>query len=358
MSVRRWVTFGVLCLAQFVAVALQGASKIDATTTHLIGLLTNVPNAAAHRYRATDDFGRTLDCLKIIELAPGDYLGVYHTLRDREFQLHLGRSTNLLHWSHCTVLDQRASQGAIWRGPRGDFLLAYEVNVPKAVIIRLRHYVNLDALLNARFDREIDLPRTLAPTAEGTPSFERVELDGDLATSRIDLRIHYYREQKVDRAARGTLLGFTNWTAGPVPEIDEVLYGYGVKGNIGDRDQFVFAGRKFLIQEGQFRPGDWATWEIFLIDDLDKNAVPVRVKTHAGSRSFANPAVTRLRDPRREMVPCRDALSPQPGQRARGSRHAHLRGAGGTVRFSAAASGRFRRAARPAQPQQWFPVPG
>lgn len=287
----------LLCLALFVAGPLGGAPKIDPVTTRLVALLTNVPNATAHRYRATDEHGRTLDCLKIIELGPGDYLGVYHTLRDREFQLHLGRSTNLLHWSHRAVLDQRASQGAIWHGPRGDFLLAYEVNVPKAVIIRLRHYANLDALLNARFDREFDLPRTLAPTAEGTPSFERVQLEGDLATSRIDLRIHYYLEQKVDRAARGTLLGFTNWTARPDPEIDETLYGYGVQGNIGDRDEFRFAGRKFLIQEGQFRPGDWATWEIYLIDEADMNAVPLRVRTHGGSRSFANPNVTRLRDP-------------------------------------------------------------
>lgn len=294
---RRWVTCGILCLALFVEVTLQGAPKIDATTARLIALLTNVPNATAYRYRATDDHGRSLDCLKIIELVPGDYLGVYHTLRDREFQLHLGRSTNLLHWSHRTVLDQRASQGAIWHGPRGDFLLAYEVNVPKAVIIRLRHYANLDALLNARLDREIDLPRTLAPTAEGTPSFERVQLNGDLTTSRIDLRIHYYRDMKVDRAARGTLLGFTNWTARPEPEIDEALHGYGVQGNIGDRDEFVFAGRKFLIQEGQIKPNDWISWRVYLIDDSGRGALGMPVQTHGGSRSFANPAATRLRDP-------------------------------------------------------------
>ena len=294
---RRWVTIGVFCLALFVAVALQGAPKIDPVTTRLVALLTNVPNATAHRYRAMDDQGRTLDCLKIIELAPGDYLGVYHTLRDREFQLHLGRSTNLLHWSHRAVLDQRASQGAIWRGPRGDFLLAYEVNVPKAVIIRLRHYANLEALLTARFDREMDLPRTLAPTAEGTPSFERVELNGDLATSRIDLRIHYYRDMKVDRAARGTLLGFTNWTATHDHDIDDALKGWGVAGNIGDRDEFMFAGRKFLIQEGQLKPNDWTSWRVYLIDDSGLGALIIPVQSHGGSRSFANPAVTRLRDP-------------------------------------------------------------
>ena len=163
---RRCVALLRLGFALCLTGSLHAAPAPDATTARLISLLTNVTNATAHRYRATDDQGRTLDCLKIIELAPGDYLGVYHTLREREFQLHLGRSTNLLHWTHHTVLDQRSSQGALWHGPRGDFLLAYEVNVPKAVIIRLRHYANLDALLHARSDREIDLPRTLAPTAK------------------------------------------------------------------------------------------------------------------------------------------------------------------------------------------------
>ena len=282
----------VLCLTG----SLDAAPSPDATTARLSSLLANVTNATAHRYRATDDHGRTLDCLKIVELAPGDYLGVYHTLHEREFQLHLGRSTNLLHWSHRAVLDQRASQGALWHGPRGDFLLAYEVNVPKAVLIRLRHYADLDALLHARFDREIDLPRTLAPTAEGTPSFERVELNGDLATSRIDLRIHYYREMKVDRAARGTLLGFTNWTARTEPSIDEALEVHGVRGNIGDRDHVEFGGRKYLVQEGQLARNDWTAWRVFLLDDAGAQAWPIPVQTHAGSRSFANPAVTRLRN--------------------------------------------------------------
>ena len=293
---RRGIAVLLLCCALICPESLRAAPAPDAATARLISLLANVTNAPAHRYRATDDHGRTLDCLKIIELTPGDYLGVYHTLREREFQLHLGRSTNLLHWNHRAVLDQRSSQGALWQGPRGDFLLAYEVNVPKAVIIRLRHYANLDALLHARFDREIDLPRTLAPTAEGTPSFERVELNDDLATSRIDLRIHYYREMTVDRAARGTLLGFTNWTARIEPSIDRALEVHGVRGNIGDRDHVEFSGRKYLVQEGQLTPHDWTSWRVFLLDYAGTQAWPIPVQTHAGSRSFANPAVTRLRD--------------------------------------------------------------
>lgn len=83
--------------------ARAAAPRIDPVTTRLVSLLANVTNATTYRYRATDDAGRTLDCLKIHELAPGDYLGVYHTLRHREFQLHLARSTNLLHWTHRAV---------------------------------------------------------------------------------------------------------------------------------------------------------------------------------------------------------------------------------------------------------------
>ena len=281
---------------------LLGHSSLAAETNppaSLLSLLSQVTNAPLHRYQARDDSGRTLDCLQIVEIAPADYLGVYHTLKNGAFQLHLGHSTNLLHWSHHTVLDEASSQGALWRGPKGDFLLAYEVNVPDAVVMRLRHYPDRAALEQARFDRTLDLPRTLAPTAEGTPSFERVELGDDLATSRIDLRLHYYRNQRVDRAARGTLLGFTNWSARTEAVIDTALARHGVRGNIGDRSHFRFQDRDYLLQEGQLRPNDWTSWRIYLLEPSAKPLVAheVPIHTHGGSKSFANPSITRLRDP-------------------------------------------------------------
>jgi len=85
-----------------------------------------------------------------------------------------------------------------------------------------------------------------------------------------------------------------------VPAIDAALEAHGVRGNIGDRDPITFDGRNYLIQEGQLAVGDWTAWRLFLLDEASAGgtmAWPIPVQTHAGSRSFANPAVTRLRDP-------------------------------------------------------------
>ena len=222
--------------------AAESASSLQ-PIDQLAALLSDVTKATVHRYGARDDQGRTLDCLKIFEIARGDYLGIYHTREKGVFRLHAAQSTNLIDWRHRAELDAHASQGALWRGANGGFYLAYEHDVPKAVNIRLRHWPNLTALLSGQCDREIDLPRTLAPTAEGTPSFERVDEGVSPDQSRIDLRIHYYREMKVDRAARGTLVGFTNWSAKVAPEIDAALEARGAHGNIGDRDHVRFQNR-------------------------------------------------------------------------------------------------------------------
>lgn len=268
----------------------------------LAALLSDVTKAAAHRYAARDDRGRTLDCLKIFELGPGDYLGIYHAMEKGVFRLHAAHSTNLLDWQHRVELDAHASQGALWREKSGGFYLAYEHDVPKAVNIRLRHYANLASLWSGRFAREVDLPRTLAPTAEGTPSFDRVEEGSSPDQARVDLRIHYYREMKVDRAARGTLTGFTNWHATVEPAVDTALEARGVRGNIGDRDHIEFQGRSWLIQEGQLVRDDWASWRIYLLDPSASLCRELPIRTHRGSTSFANPSVTRLRDPQGRRI--------------------------------------------------------
>ena len=269
-----------------------------AAIADLIERLGNVTNATAFRYGARDDRGAPLDCLKILELGPGDYLGVYHALREKVFHLHVARSTNLLEWRRVATLDEHASQGSLWRGSNGVFLVAYERDTPRAANVRLRHYENLAALQAGKFSREFDAPRTLAPSAEGTPSFERVAWGGVPERSRIDLRLHYYRDQKADRAATGTMFGFTNWVAAPDPAINAPLEARGVAGNIGDRDRFEWGGRGYLLQEAQMRSRDWTSWRLYLFDAQTMELWPVEVRTHRGSRSFANPTVTPLHDGR------------------------------------------------------------
>jgi hypothetical protein len=293
-ALRKWL---LLCQLGF-AFSLRCSAASFPSGPALAERLGAVTNAAAFRYAAHDDRQAPLDCLKIIQIAPADYLGIHHALQNRVFHLHVSRSTNLLHWRRAATLDEHASQGTLWRAEDGGFLVAYERDTPQAVNMRVRHYEGLAALLEGKFGREFDVPRTLAPTAEGTPDFDRIEWNGAPERSRIGIRFHFYREMKVDRAATGVLLGFTNWSAAPDPAINTPLERLGVEGNIGDRDGFDFAGRRWFVQEAQMKRGDWTSWRLFLFDAQTMEHWPVSVRTHRGSRSFANPTVTRLRDPR------------------------------------------------------------
>jgi hypothetical protein len=302
----RLVATGLVMLLVLGGIAPEvraAAAEPTAAIAGMIERLSDVTNATAFRYAARDDRGAPLDCLKILQLGPGDFIGVYHALREKVFYLHVARSTNLLEWRRVATLDEHASQGALWRGSNGVFLVAYEKDTPRAANVRLRCYENLAALLAGSFTRQFDVPRTLAPTAEGTPSFERVTWGEGPERSRIELRLHYYREKKVDRAATGTLVGFTNWVATPDPAINAPLEARGVAGNIGDRDRFDWGGRSYLLQEAQLRPHDWASWRLFLFDAQTMECRPVPVRTHRGSSSFANPTVTPVRDARgRELL--------------------------------------------------------
>ncbi|GAB4456512.1 MAG: hypothetical protein OHK0029_14610 [Armatimonadaceae bacterium] len=263
----------------------------------LAAYLGNVTGALASRYGLKDNRNSTLDCLKIVMASPGDYLGVAHALRNDVFELNLVHSTDLFTWTQIATLDTHASQGELHRNPDGSYLVAYEHDEPNSNFIRLRRYANRTALEANRYAAQITLGRTLAPTAEGTPSFDRV------TPEEISLRFHYYRNADVDRAARGILRNWQRWQPAPDESINRAIEAFGVQGNIGSRSRFVLNGTPYYLQEGQGAKNDWASWRLYLVEggeDQDKRkAVAIPMKTHAGSTSFANPAITVLDEPGR-----------------------------------------------------------
>lgn len=254
----------------------------------LTNRLGDVTKALSHRYGAKDDQGKTLDCLKIAALPDGTYLGVSHALTEGVFHLRLSRSTDLLTWSYIATLDTHASQGELTAQPDGSFWLAYEHDEPNSCFVRLRHYASRALLEKGKFASETTLGRTLAPTAEGTPSIESVR------ANEIRLRFHYYRNGDVDRAASGILRGPGQWQTKIESELNAAVEAHGVKGNIGGRTRFTAQGKTWYLQEGQLRKNDWASWRIFLLESNTQKAVPVPIKTHGGSSSFANPGVCTL----------------------------------------------------------------
>jgi hypothetical protein len=136
----------------------------------------------------------------------------------------------------------------------------------------------------------------LAPSAEGTPSFEST--NGDSAK----LRLHYYRERDVDRAASGEFRGRGRWDAKVDERWNQGLEALGIKGNIGGRTKFRLAGKDWYIQEGQLAKNDWASWRLWLIDSKSLAPISIPVRTPGGSLSFANPHAVRIGTSREELL--------------------------------------------------------
>jgi hypothetical protein len=131
----------------------------------------------------------------------------------------------------------------------------------------------------------------------------QLRLDADVDASRIELGLHYHRDCQVDRQARGNLTGFRAWTTAIDPELGAAVEraaaaaGEQIGGNIGDRDHLRYRGRDYDLVEAQSRRGDFASWRVCLYDRAAGTAQRLSIVTHGGSRAFANPTATMLRDP-------------------------------------------------------------
>jgi hypothetical protein len=285
-------------------VALTLAARA-ADTDRLISHLESVPSAEASVYQLKDSNGARMDCLKVFQGVgdeyAGVYYGVYHNLTNSVLVAHLARSTDLLNWTHVTALDTHASQPTIRACDGGAYVLAYEKDAPDSVWIRMRFYKNLQDLLRGQFQKQFDIPRTLAPTAEGTPSFESVQLsDNGIDTSEIQIRFHYYKNRDVDQLARGTLKDFKAWEAEPLAEINSELRNKGWLGNLGDRDRLMWQGRAYYLQEIQQARGDWSSWRLCLCDDKGMPIRTLSIRTHKGSTAFSNPSATWITDSQKQ----------------------------------------------------------
>ena len=268
-------------------------------TMPLAALLGDVRAASAFRYDARDSAGNRMDTAKVIPGPAGGYLAVYHSGE----VCHLATSSDLMEWTHRAVVDEPATQPTIAATGGGGLLTAAEFNDGHGGRLRIRHWSTLDALLAGRPTREFLAPRSLSACNEGTPSIRRVGLDGGPDRSRIELGLHYHRACQVDRQARGTLTGFRTWTAATDPELDAAVEraaaaaGERIGGNIGDRDHLRHLGRDYDLIEAQGRRGDFATWRVYLHDRTAGTTERLEIVTHNGSKAFANPTATPLRDP-------------------------------------------------------------
>jgi hypothetical protein len=283
-------------------ILISSNSATNASQTDLlIHHLEAVTATNLRIYKLKSNKGRGMDCLKIFQPLSdenkGSYFGVYHHLNNGKFGIHLTKSTDLRTWQDIKLLDNNASQATIYPCEEGSFLLAYEKDAPNSCWIRLRYYTSMTHLLDGRHSEERDIPRSLAPTAEGTPSFESVTIGKNgIEQSEIHLRFHFFKRARVDQLATGTLTNFKHWQAAPSNNINQTLINGGWKGNLGDRDSFRWKGQTYYLQETQRKRGDWSSWRINLCDEQGMPIHTLTFKTDKHSRAFANPNVTWVTD--------------------------------------------------------------
>jgi hypothetical protein len=268
----------------------------SATEERLRELIENVTEA---RYvvRARDSTGAGMDTAKITEDPAGGYLAVYHALRQGVFSVLLATSDDLISWTRRAELGRNASQPFITVLPDRSYLLAWEAHGRGYNWLSFRRYADRAGLLAARPARVFDAPHTQVPErqwAEGTPNVYAAWVDQDGERSIIDVGFHYFRDGRVDRQARGTLINFGRWSTRREPDLDAAVLAHDVRGNIGDRDALVLAGERFTLIEGQQVNGDFGSWRTFLYSHRTGQATPLAPRTPGGSRAFANPAMTAL----------------------------------------------------------------
>lgn len=274
------------------------------------GLLEDVTTATDYCYDAKDNQGRGLDAIKIIENPEGGYLGIYHFKIGGIFQVRLGNSTDLLHWTYIRTVEQYASQPTIAQAPNGAYIVAFEKEDASSHL-QFRYYSNLSTLIDGPPDATLDAQRTLSSLHEGTPNVYNVTIKGSTLNACIGF---HYDSGSVDNAAVGWLtIPLDNpqnivWNnTKPLTRYNQELRdNYEVRGNIGDRDYGRVFGRNFTLQEANLLPRAeesinrtryWASWRIFLYDHSTNNFTMLNIKTHKGSTSFGNPTFTWLKSP-------------------------------------------------------------
>ncbi len=326
---------GVLAVAPAASAGPSRQQRAKARVA-LKQIVERVDETTAHRFGAHDDLGAPLQGLKVEQIG-GRYIGVYHSPGDGRYNVHVATSTNLIDWTRQATLDTDASQPTIQAMPGGSIIVVYEKTLlldllPRAdfptgllgpldildspfnrIRLRFRYYRSVDALLSGDFSRQFTAPRTLSPTAEGTPSITDAKLRRGLTSrSRIEVGMHYYADldhngtSDADRAATGVLTNFKTWKAKPKPDLNTEMRTLKVvhagfsgppMGAIGDRDQIILDGVRLELQEAQYVPGDYSSWRTFLIDPRSRVPRPLEIVTEGGSHSFGNPTATALTSP-------------------------------------------------------------
>jgi hypothetical protein len=276
----------------------------------LMSMLENVSGADGVQYNLRDNQGIPMDALKVIDSPDGSgYIGIYHRgysgNHPKPLQVRLATSKNLRVWQFRTKIENHASQGTIeTTSDRKGFLVAFEKDLLRGDLavgsfIKVKYYSNFNRLLKNQADRSVDLDRKLSHHNEGTPNFYGIELKPDISHSWIGIGFHYL--DGVDHESYGSLVNFSRWdphTDGDV-ELNAKFQNLGssfMTGNLGDRDQFYYLGKPYLIIEAQSTGNDFESFSPYLYD-REENKLAILyldIPLTRDKYGLGNPTVTNI----------------------------------------------------------------
>lgn len=274
----------VLLIITLIFSSLVFSQASDTSRAKLHILIDSVENADVYQYDTKDNLNNSMDAAQIISNPNGGFMSVYHHYINGQPRVFIATSSDFLTWTIVDTLAFNASQPTMAIASDGGYIVAWEQEPSNH--IRIVYYNSLANLFSGTATNSYDVTRTLSTCAEGTPNIYSA------SSTFIDLGFHYYDNCNVDKQARGTLTNFTTWNASVVPSFDNALLFWGVQGNIGDREQFVYDNYEFALIEGQYIMNDFGSFRTFIYDYQTGNAEELEIITHNGSTAFANPTIT------------------------------------------------------------------
>ena len=270
-------------------------------STYLLGAVDKVPPATSV-FGLEDNLGQPMDCLRIIALQSGSYLGVYQVGSGNHFVVDLAVSSDLRTWRELQTLQQNASQPDLVAAG-GGFLLATEATTEAgsfsgAHYVNVRYYPSVASLILGQSARALVLPHRLAKPGsgvEGTPFIVAADMRGGLDHSAITITFHYLSADLVDREGVGVLTDFSTWSAQEDEPLDEALIHVGLDGKHGDRSFAPGSDSDLEMVEAQRDSA--SPWEVYLYNRLSGAVTSLPIRTPGASRSFANPTIACVPNP-------------------------------------------------------------
>jgi|EP00945_MAST-04E_sp_MAST-4E-sp1_P002858 hypothetical protein len=317
--------FPLLLLA--VAVTIASASN---PANSVVPLFSNVLSAKDYRYDLKDSAGLQMSCIHVdairgdTALWGGDkYLGLYHTMVGKQFNVRLASSKDLMTWTFRRTIVENGDMPFLKRVDGEDkdgwLLLTHEqwMNPNSQLPSRLgfKLFYNESELLMGNHFNSFVAPLSVGSYSrlEGTPSVygaERANKQG-LYVVNADIGFHFNDEKGKDTVAIGRLEQFGPTTIRPkltgqhrADAYDELFIAKGAIGNIGQRAPGTVHGVHINAQEaniGSMPPTIWADWRIWLYffapseGDVPTGAPGshvemLNVTTHGGSTAIGNPS--------------------------------------------------------------------